>query len=151
ILRAEYGLLGQCEWFKNEFDQHAKSCGNVRVPAFYFNFANSILGELKPSPRSQSRIVPFYHFIATRLLPCGQLDGGVKKFTGNEEIGEATDNITKAIHAFAHFTHLYSGGQLLFCDLQGMPDSAGKMCLFDPQSHSCVSFTTHLLAITIDE
>ena len=59
------------------------------------------------------------YFLATPLLPCGVVDGAVRKFTGNGQIGDADDDITKAAHAFAHFSLLYSQNNLLFCDLQG--------------------------------
>lgn len=102
--------------------------------------------------------MPHKHFLATRLLPCGKADGKLKKFTGNGEIGDATDDLTKAIHAFAHFSLIYSHGHLLFCDLQGIIhtfwslcsenvlillgayDFNGKMCLIDPQAHTFVLY-----------
>jgi hypothetical protein len=77
------------------------------------------LGKLKPSASSNSLLLPHFYFIATRLLPCGRYDGGVKKFTGNDDIGDARDDTTQAVHAFAHFSLLYSGKHMLFCDLQG--------------------------------
>lgn len=85
--------------------------------AFYFNFKSSILGELIGEKRSD--IVPHVHFIATPLLPCGKADSKIQKFTGHNEVGPATDDITKAIHAFAHFSLVYSHEHLVFCDLQG--------------------------------
>ena len=92
----------------------------VSSTGFYFNFTDSIFGEIQGSVTSGSRIVPHQHFLATLLLPCGKVDGGIQKFTGNDEIGEASDDITKAIHAFAHFSLLYSQQHILFCDLQGV-------------------------------
>ena len=77
----------------------------------------------------------------------------------NGEIGSATDDLTKAIHAFAHFSLIYSHGHLLFCDLQGIIrkfwslfsekilillgayDFNGKMCLIDPQAHTFVLYS----------
>ena len=90
-----------------------------RLLEFYFNFPSSILGELVPSVSSQSRPLPYRHFLATPLLPCGEADPQIKKFTGNDQIGVADDNMTQAIHAFAHFSVIYSQKNLLFCDLQG--------------------------------
>ncbi len=87
--------------------------------AFYFNFRSSILGRLVPSVSSQSCPLPYRTFIATPLLPCGGADPKVKKFTGNDLIGAADDDMTKAIHAFAHFSTVYSSRRLLLCDLQG--------------------------------
>jgi hypothetical protein len=92
-------------------------------------------------------------------LPCGTVDPPVEKFTGNGSLGLAKDDITKAIHAFAHYSLVISENNLLFCDLQGMShdlynsynlrkfvsddsickgtlDSMGVMCLIDPQAHT---------------
>lgn len=60
----------------------------------------------------------------------------VTKFTGSDDIALVADAMIKAIHAFAHFSHVYSKGFLLFCDLQGIYDDGGRMCLFDPQAHT---------------
>ncbi|PPQ94491.1 hypothetical protein CVT25_013803 [Psilocybe cyanescens] len=119
ILEAEYKLLCQCDAFKSTFDAHAGSKGVISIPKFYFNFKGAILGQIIPSPTSGSRPLPYLHFLATPLLPCGPVDAPVKKFTGNGSIGNADDHITRAIHAFAHFSVLYSQENLLFCDLQG--------------------------------
>jgi len=91
-----------------------------KATEFYFNFPSSIFDELVPSISSQSWQLPFQHIIATPLLPCGEANSEIKKFTGNEEIGKAQDNMIKAIHAFMHFSVIYSQQNLLFCDLQGM-------------------------------
>ena len=63
--------------------------------------------------------LPHRSFLATRLLPCGRLDGKVRKFTGNDELGPASDATTMVVHSFAHFSLLYSKGHIVFCDLQG--------------------------------
>jgi hypothetical protein len=74
-------------------------------------------------------------FIATPLLPCGELDGKLRKFTGNEDFGEADDHLTKAMHAFSHFTAVYTQNIIILCDLQGKiglpPDSITFSHLFD--------------------
>ena len=123
---------------------------------FYFNFKGSILGVLHSKRESTSWILPYRHFIATRLLPCGEIDGPLRKFTGSSEIGKATDDLTNAIHAFAHFMLIYTSGSLLLSDLQGerlftmyttillkpslgLFDARRVMCLFDPQGHTYVS------------
>ena len=67
----------------------------------------SIFGQVIPSPTSNSRPLPHLYFIATPLLPCGPVDPKVEKFTGNGDIGPASDHMTKAIHAFAHFSAIY--------------------------------------------
>ncbi|KAF8445061.1 hypothetical protein L210DRAFT_3394110, partial [Boletus edulis BED1] len=109
------------------------------VVDFYFNFEGSILGVLHSKSESASWILPYRHFIATRLLPCGEIDGPLRKFTGSSEIGKATDDLTKAVHAFAHFMLIYTSGFLLLSDLQGLFDARRVMCLFDPQGHTYVS------------
>jgi hypothetical protein len=86
---------------------------------FYFNCKNAIFGKIKRETASNSSVVPYYHFIATPLLPCGEVDGKVIKYTGNDYIGEADDPMTQAVHAFAHFSLVYTSNYLLFCDLQG--------------------------------
>jgi len=105
------------------------------IPEFYFNFENSNFGHIIPSPTSGSRPLPFSAFLATPLLPCGPLNPKIEKFTGNGILGPADSHIAKAIHAFVHFSVLYSQNSVLFCDLQG-PDRYGVMCLIDPQSHT---------------
>jgi hypothetical protein len=85
---------------------------------FYLNFKGLILGKLIPS-KDASSYLPHNYFLATHLLPCNKLDRAIKKFTGNDEIGDAPENMMKAIHTFAHFSHVYSDGYILPCDLQG--------------------------------
>ncbi|KAF8812039.1 hypothetical protein BYT27DRAFT_7208000 [Phlegmacium glaucopus] len=136
VLEEEYKLLCQGHAFKLAFDEHAKDQKILAIPKFYFNFPSSILGELVPSVSSQSRLLPYRHFLATPLLPCGEADPKIKKFTGNDQVGPAEDNLTQAIHAFAHFSVIYSQKNLLFCDLQGTPDQKNIMCLIDPQCHT---------------
>ena len=87
--------------------------------AFYFNFRGSFYGELA-CPVDVPCVIRYRQFLVTPLLPCGELDGKIQKFTGNADLGPASDAMTKAIHAFAHFSLLYSHGFLLFCDLQGL-------------------------------
>lgn len=137
-LTGEYELLALCHWFKGKFDEHAVAQGLKTVPSkfningcnyvltlhslleFYFNFPDSILGILQHSSTSSgSTPVPFQDFIATPLLPCGLVDPKVRKYTGNENFGDASDDMTKAIHAFVHFSVAYSQDSILFCDLQG--------------------------------
>lgn len=93
---------------------------NVCCEEFYFNYPSSIFGELKPSLSSGSHHIPFRHFIVTPLLPCGKVDAKVHKFTGHDDFGDASDNLTKAIHAFVHFTLwvVYSDNYILFCSLK---------------------------------
>jgi len=103
-----------------------------RVTEFYFNFKDSIFGQIQGSVTSGGRIIPHQHFLATLLLPCGKVDGDVRKFTGSDNIGDALDDITKAVHAFAHFSLLYSRDYILFCDLQG----ASQRSEFFPKAQS---------------
>ena len=90
---------------------------------FYFNFEGAIFGDLTMDPNGPEPILPYTSFIATRLLPCGPFDAKVQKFTGNDDPGDMPDkddHLTMAIHAFAHFSVLYSKHSLLLCDLQGL-------------------------------
>ena len=41
----------------------------------------------------------------------------VQNFAENGGIGAADDHLTNAIHAFAHFSLVYSGNDVLICDL----------------------------------
>ncbi|KAF8224897.1 hypothetical protein L208DRAFT_1171960, partial [Tricholoma matsutake] len=100
----------------------------------------TIYGDIHVSVTSGSRFLLHKYFLATLLLPCGKLNAKVKKFTGSDDVGDACDSMTKAIHAFTHWSLLYSQGHILFCDLQGMLDFKGVMCLFDPQAHTCVLY-----------
>ena len=126
---------------------------------FYFNFKGSILGVLHSKRESTSWILPYQHFIATCLLPWGEINRPLCKFTGSKEISKATDDLTQAIHAFAHFMLIYMSGSLLLSDLQGkwlvtmytttfsellipspgLFDAQHVMCLFDPQGQTYIS------------
>lgn len=172
VLQAEYALLCIADAFKAEFDSNVKmnKVGNVpstlslhfqrlstsksrfRCVGFYFNFKDSIFGELVP-PASGCCRLPHRHFIATPLLPCGPSDPPIDKYTGNGSVGPANNDLTKAIHAFVHFTLTASQNSLLLCDLQGQCyvqlffelfdvfilgtlDFKGVPCLIDPQAHT---------------
>ncbi|KAF7971587.1 hypothetical protein HWV62_20754 [Athelia sp. TMB] len=137
ILTAEYKLLCLGHYLKARYDDWVKECkvSSLKIPTFAFNFTDSVLGTIKFEP-SQKRVLPFTHFIATPLLPCGKFDSGIVKYTGNDQMGEATDDITKAIHAFTHFTHIYTRRSIVLCDLQGLRDLKGCIQLIDPQAHS---------------
>jgi Alpha-kinase family len=63
-------------------------------------------------------LLMYRHFLATPLLPRGEADPEILKFTGNDEIRDAGNRLTQAIHAFAHFSVVYPDRNLLFCDLQ---------------------------------
>lgn len=180
VLQAEYALLCSIgNTLKHEFDKHAESGVNT-LPTlgmsssfislathnlkfyseFYFNFKGSILGSPIPSLLSHSHWHYSIHsiFIATLLLPCGELDGKMKKFTRNDEFRDADDHLTKAVYAFAHFTvAVYNQQNTILCDFQGeiwrlseslmfntflghsIFDYDKVMCLIDPQEHMYVS------------
>jgi hypothetical protein len=138
LLRTEYKLLCMANSIKKHFDQWAKECHATKIPSefnnfrasfiitdiavseFSFNFDHSIFGCLHSLRESGGRHLPYKHFIAMPLLPCDKLDAGIQKFTGNDDIGDATNDITRAIHAFAHFSLIYTKHTHLFCDLQGL-------------------------------
>jgi hypothetical protein len=95
------------------------------ITDFRFNVDGAVLGvlePLEPGHISASLALPFNDFIATRYLPCSPVDKAIQKFTGNGNCGnppDRNDALTAAIHAFTHFTVLYTGEALVFCDLQG--------------------------------
>lgn len=91
---------------------------------FYFNAAGAMVGKLILDDKGHhDGGIPVIatRFLATRFCPSGQVDRPVRKFTGNDVVGEASDSMTQAIHAFAHFTLVYSSDEILFADLQGGP------------------------------
>ena len=93
---------------------------------FYFNFNKSILRKLALSANGSCPL-PHQTFIATPLLPCVPSDPPICKYTGNGSVGPANDDLTKAIHAFVHFSLVVSKESLLFCDLQGL-DICNSLC-----------------------
>jgi hypothetical protein len=137
LLKAEYKLLCTGYGLKICFDNWARE-RKVNVPRghlnyificvqvltlltdFSFNFEGSIYGCLRSLRESGGRDIPFRHFIATPLLPCGRTDAQIQKFTGSDDIGDAVDDLTMAVHAFAHFSLVYTQNDLLLCDLQGL-------------------------------
>ena len=77
---------------------------------------------MKPTQDSTPCGLPFLDFIATCLLPCGPIDAPIEKFTGNDNVGPVPgpkEHMTVALHAFTHYTVVFSCGNLLLCDLQG--------------------------------
>ncbi|KAI0697863.1 hypothetical protein BC835DRAFT_1215070, partial [Cytidiella melzeri] len=105
---------------------------------FYFNYEGSFLGRFDASQMTGYNDLGAWVFLATPLLPCGRVDGTVKKFTGNDAPGDPANQLEAAIHAFVHFSYLYSCKTKLLCDLQGAVDRSGRMCLIDPQAHTFV-------------
>ena len=78
-----------------------------------------------PKIQSQSKVpcgLPYWDFIATRLLPCGPVNGSIEKFTGNDSVGPSPggkEHLTITLHAYTHYVFVFSRGNLLLCDLQG--------------------------------
>ncbi|KJA15082.1 hypothetical protein HYPSUDRAFT_149593 [Hypholoma sublateritium FD-334 SS-4] len=136
VLIAELKLLAQCDGIKQKFNEFISEGGIEGIPPFYFNFKDSFYGEIEPLSASGRRTLPHVGFLATPLLPCGRFDDPVKKFTGSDNLGPASDDLTCAIHAFVHFAWVYSREQILFCDVQGTYDRKKIMCLIDPQAHT---------------
>jgi hypothetical protein len=165
----EYELLLQGQYFHKRFVELATDCG-VQLPSewsssctrfisdlleFHFHVEGAFLGKIVPDSQCADVAIPYDDFIATRLLPCAEIDGPTIKFTGNDDCGNPpakNEILCMAIHAFSHFVPVYSHNQFLLCDLQGELQhvSSNKplrlckghydqnriMCLFDPQSHS---------------
>ncbi|KAJ7816280.1 hypothetical protein B0H14DRAFT_3148667 [Mycena olivaceomarginata] len=146
MLREEFTNIHLAEAIREEFFTTALEC-EVNVPDFRFNVdgAVGVLEPLEPGHISASLALPFNDFITTRYLPCSPVDKAIQKFTGNGNCGnppDRNDALTAAIHAFTHFTVLYTGEALVFCDLQGLFNRQGTMTLIDPQSHSSESDST---------
>ncbi|KAJ2919644.1 hypothetical protein MD484_g837, partial [Candolleomyces efflorescens] len=140
LLQAEFGLLCQCDGFKKIFDDYAELIEpgmSEAIPDFYFNFPKSIFGRFITTPETKLHM-PHKYFVATPLLPCGKLDPKIIKFTGNNGMNTPSSNIMRAVHAFTHFSWIYSRGHIVFCDLQGAEDDGGRWCLIDPQVHTNV-------------
>ncbi|KIM83988.1 hypothetical protein PILCRDRAFT_69005, partial [Piloderma croceum F 1598] len=127
LLQTEYKLLCMVNCIKKHFDQWVQECHVTKIPKFSFNFNQSIFGYLHNLRESSGGHLPYKHFIVTPLLPCNKLNAGIQKFTGNNDI---------AIHAFTHFSLIYTKHTHLFCDLQGLYDHNRNMCLIDPQCHT---------------
>jgi hypothetical protein len=100
----------------------------LTILEFRFNLAGAILGRFvdeskitEPTPEAPCGL-PYFDFIATLLLPCGPIDAPIEKFTGNDDVGPAPgpkEHLTVALHAFTHYTAVFSRGNLILCDLQG--------------------------------
>ncbi|KAH9921376.1 hypothetical protein B0H21DRAFT_843644 [Amylocystis lapponica] len=140
LLQEEFRLLVMGNTLKQHFDEHVKTSqadahDKIIVPSFQFHLKGAIFGRLELSIPDSGRLIPFRHFIATPLLPCGPHDAPVRKFTGNETLNPPKDNLEEAVHAFSHFVWLWSRNDIFMCDLQGMFDRYGTLCLFDPQCH----------------
>jgi hypothetical protein len=97
---------------------------------FYFNAVGSILGTLvldeQRSHNGLTCILPYDSFLATPLLPCSKVDRPIQKFTGNDSFGKSSNNLTMAIHAFTHFTLVYTRKSVIITDLQGTRDVSTK-------------------------
>ncbi|OCH87813.1 hypothetical protein OBBRIDRAFT_837088 [Obba rivulosa] len=131
----EIELLAHGHAFKKDFDGYAKTCDILnRIPKFYFNYEGAILGRFCSEDANAG--LPYCHFIATLLLPCRMVDGGLVKMMGNDIFGNPTNNLEKAVHAFVHFAWIASKGHMMFCDLQGLYDRDRILCLIDPQCHT---------------
>jgi len=107
------------------------------VLEFRFNLTGAILGHfvdesaITECPASAPCGLPYWDFIATRLLPCGPIDGPIEKFTGNDDVGPGPgpkEHLTVALHAFTHYVAVWSRGNFLLCDLQGLFIIFSIMC-----------------------
>ena len=144
ILRAEFENLVQGESFREGFEdlglEYSVSLSSVSfrsntmetvlmlLPEFRFNLTHAILGCFAEKDTDITSIMeppcglPFFDFIATRLLPCGPVDAPIEKFTGNDDVGPAPgpkEDMTVTLHAFTHYVWILSRGNLILCDLQG--------------------------------
>lgn len=76
-----------------------------------------------PAGQKDNHTLLFAHFFATSLLPSGDQYWDVK-FSGNDDVGNNTDPVSKAVDAYAHPTVADTFGDILFADLQGKFSSA---------------------------
>jgi hypothetical protein len=83
---------------------------------FHFNLADAILGrfvdesEITDPPANPPCSLLYWDFIATRLLPCGQIDAPIEKFTGNYDIGpapEPKEHMMVVLHAFSYYVAVW--------------------------------------------
>ncbi|KAJ7574105.1 hypothetical protein C8J56DRAFT_902733 [Mycena floridula] len=88
--------------FADEFKNLLKAAG-VKFEPFYVHKA--FLECFAADEVYDGSLMQFRYFIATPLLPCGPADAGVKKYTGNDDVGAPpTDHLTAVLHAFMHYT-----------------------------------------------
>ncbi|KAI0751707.1 hypothetical protein C8Q80DRAFT_1078849, partial [Daedaleopsis nitida] len=88
---------------------------------FYFNVKGASLSKLDVALPNKPGHLPYLHFLAAPLLPCGEADSGLHEFTGNESLGQLSPQkpLEMAIHAFSHVVYKYTRGHMFLCDLQG--------------------------------
>ncbi|TFK19538.1 hypothetical protein FA15DRAFT_724234 [Coprinopsis marcescibilis] len=138
VLQAEYGLLCQCDGVKACFDEEINH-STALVPDLYFNFSDSIFSNFIVGEADRPGFSAYHkYFIATLLFPCGPANKPITKFTRNDLMGKADDTLTLALHAFMHYSYVYSQLHFVFCDLQeriGIQAINGHTCLIDPQVH----------------
>jgi len=96
VLQVEYENLVQGEAFREGFEELTLEY-NTSLPKFRFNLADAILGRfvddseiIEPASNPPCKL-PYWDFIATRLLPCGPIDAPIEKFTGNDDVGPPLD------------------------------------------------------------
>ncbi|THU96675.1 hypothetical protein K435DRAFT_664020, partial [Dendrothele bispora CBS 962.96] len=115
---------------------------------FRFNFTDAFIGVLQIANvgfDTLSDVAHYTEFIATPLLPCGEANDPIQKYTGNENVGQPpNDRMTSLMHSFMHYTYVMSEKSLLFCDIQGILDMSNVLCLIDPQVHRYTSQGYHI-------
>ena len=87
---------------------------SLLISGFRFNLANAILGRFVDNSHGTLTVthldeahalpcgLPYFDFIATRLLPCGPVDGRIEKFTGSGDAGNppgGLDDCTPCFHS----------------------------------------------------
>ncbi|KAF5366452.1 hypothetical protein D9758_009800 [Tetrapyrgos nigripes] len=141
-LKAEYKNLHHAYILANEFKNELNSLG-IRFPRFYVNFEGSFLGEIDTDDLTRTSFTQIDQaptnkiFLATRLLPCGEADQPIQKFTGSENVGAPPkSSMTRLMHAFMHYTYAMTKKTFLLSDIQGILDNNNELCVIDPQHHS---------------
>ncbi|KAG6852320.1 hypothetical protein C0991_000859 [Blastosporella zonata] len=141
MIRAEFENLIQGESLRKTFDDLGIEM-NAVIPNFRFNLEHSILGTFIPSTEGDAKPpadLPYFDFIATPLLPSTAIDAPIMKFTGNDNTGDAPkpgDYLTMALHAFTHFTILYTHHNFVLCDLQDSDEAFQQPKLSLKKAHA---------------
>lgn len=120
----------------------------INSKEFRFNLEHAILGKFTTlngdaDPLGPPAQLPFFNFIATRLLPCSEIDKPIEKFTGNDDVGSAPkDDMTEVLHAFSHYVMVYSCENLALCDLQGALEYSLNTSVTDTKTiQGCITST----------
>ncbi|KAF9522684.1 kinase-like domain-containing protein [Crepidotus variabilis] len=131
--------ISQGTWILKEFFKHAENFPNIAVDnalRFASVFLAEETGEGVPSPAS--------HVLEPNIKPLWIVESwrakAVTKFTGTlNHSSVRADSLSQTVHAFAHFSYLFTKGEMVFADLQGTPafnNGESVTILFDVMTHT---------------